>query len=1166
MRLLILFSVAGLMHVSAATYSQTVTLRGKDLALAEVLQAIRQQTDYTVFGAGSILKGTHPVTVDAVDMPLADFLNTIFADQPLEAKIEDKTIVLARKPNDRAAVSDVGEREELPQDLATVAGKITDSLGNPLFGASIKVINASGQLTALQALTDSRGEFLLIDVPDDATLEISFIGYVRQNVKASANIGTVVMSAAVTDLQEVSVQGSSGYQIIDKNHPGSYAVIDNKLFNRQIGSTVLERIQNLVPGLVVSGPEISRNTITIRGRASINLDAAPLIVLDNFPFYGDLNTLNPDDISNVTILKDAAASAEWGARAGNGVIILTTKKGSTTTPQVSYNTGVNITQRPDLYNKPQMTSADIIDVERFLFDKGVYDEFEQASDNNWWYYPLTPAVELLLAERKGQVSASEAAAQLEFMKSIDGRRDINEYFMRVGVNQTHTLSVSGNTPFVNYYLSGGYNKDVKNNVGASQQRITLNSTNTFKVSNNLQLTAGINFSQDNDSYGNNPGAGLLSYPYVDLVNDRGNALPVVRDLRSTFTDTAGNGNLLDWTYYPYNEIQATETLNATRNYTINTGMRYRLAPYLNLALNYSFQSQTERYSHVQTIEAYATRHLINMFAQPLGNGAFEFPVPQNGIMDLSDVEAIGHNGRAQLNYDQAITPSHNVRGMLGWEIADFTIKGNGQRLYGYSRDGSLVASIVDYLTFFPQYGTPGVTNRIHNLPSVSERSDRKLSYFGNLLYTFKGRYSVSASGRNDAANIFGAAINNRIALPFWTVGGRWQIDEEPFYRVSWLPQLSLRATYGYNGNSPSARFAAVTTISTGISNTTGLPAASILNPPNDHLRWERIGQLNLGVDFSTNSGRIGGTVEYFVRNARDLLSSKLVDPTLGVGERIVANDASIRVKGLEFTLTSQNLNKTVLQWSTDLLFGSAFDEVTALNYPPELLGSGYTSPGIRPVVGKPLQELYSFPWAGLDPQTGDPRGYHQNEVSTDWSRILQTTMLDSMAFHGTSNPLYYGSMMNTFRYKSIDLSVNLSYKWGYYFRRTSLAYTGIFNSVGAGAMAGHGDYARRWQKPGDEQHTDVPSMVFPANGDRDVFYERSSATVEKGDHIRLENIQVGYQLPKSQWAKLPVKAVRFSAISNLGIILWQAADVDPYYFLFAERPGSRMSFSLTITL
>ncbi|HEY4148891.1 MAG TPA: hypothetical protein VGM41_08180, partial [Chitinophagaceae bacterium] len=431
-------------------------------------------------------------------------------------------------------------------------------------------------------------------------------------------------------------------------------------------------------------------------------------------------------------------------------------------------------------------------------------------------------------------------------------------------------------------------------------------------------------------------------------------------------------------------------------------------------------------------------------------------------------------------------------------------------------------------------------------------------------YEWKSRYTISASAREDQANLFGVKTNQK-GTPLWSAGLAWKIDKEAFYKCTWLPALKLRASYGHNGNISRLASAYTTASFYGAAYSSNI-AATILNPPNNHLRWEQVGIFNAGLDFSFRRELLSGTIEYYRKNAQDLMGQSPVDPTLGLannagGNFFYGNVAAMKGSGWDIQVNSRNLQR-VFSWTTHLLFSFTNSHVTQYSMPVSAAGSTYlTIAGysINPVLGRPVFSVYSYPWRGLDPANGDPIGYLNGGTSKNYASINTNTLLDSMVCNGPAQPLYTAALRNDFAYKNWSLSVNISYKGGNYFRRPSISYSDLFAN-----WSGNADYARRWQHAGDELYTHVPSLVYPANAARDVFYANSAVLVEKADNIRLEDVVLAYEWRQKSATKGPFSSLRFYLYAaNFGP-LWTAAHdhIDPYY---NNIPTDRLKLSVGVT-
>ncbi len=1019
-----------------------------------------------------------------------------------------------------------------------IRGSVMDaSDSGPLAGATVKIKNTEKGVS-----TDTEGRFSLTADSSAAVLVISYLGFDTKEVTVKLpQEGTleIMLDRKTGALQEVVV--STGYQEIPKERAtGSFVRADNELLNRRVSTDIVSRLEDVVPGLVFNRKGSS--SMSIRGQSTLHANAQPLIVIDNFPFDGDLNNINPNDVESITVLKDAAAASIWGSRAGNGVIVITTKKGRPGIPQVAFNTNITVGERPNLFYQPRMSTADFIETERMLFNRGYYN----STENSLFKTALSPAVELLIAQRDGQISSAEVDAQLNAWKTLDVRTDYEKYLYRNSVNQQHSLSLNGGTGDQRYYVSAGLDRNLENLRRNGFSRVSLNATTThLLLKQKLSLMTGIYYvNSQRDLNNSGPGSfelasGSALYPYAQLADANGNYLKTIRDYRNTYIQSAltQQPGLNDWSYSPLQELELADNRVSGTDYRVNAGLKYKVLPGLEAEALYQYQRNFNEGRNLQSEDSYYTRNEINTFSS-VNNGTLTRAIPQGGILDLENGTATAHNLRGQLNFDRS-WKQNRLSALIGSEMRDMHILNATSRLYGY--DNEHATSIpVDYVTRFATYVNPSSFRTISNNDSQSDVTDRYLSYYTNAAYTYKGRYTVSGSARIDQSNLFGVESNQR-GVPLWSAGLSYVISDEDFYRMSPLPYLKFRFTYGYNGNISKSISAHTTARYTSGAYQTFLPYATVINPPNPELRWERVGMLNTGIDFETRNTVLTGSFDYYRKKGTDLIGDSPFPPSSGITS-FRGNTADTKGSGIDLALNSRNLDGN-LKWNTKLIFSYATDKVTG--YKVQASTSNYvrfSEGSVFPLEGKPLYSIYSYRSAGLSPENGNPQGYVNGEVSTNYTQIISGTTPETMVYNGPSRPVTFGALRNTFAWKNFSLSANISYRLGYYFRRMSVNYSSVLTGKG-----GHGDYSLRWQKPGDELITHVPSMPATASAARDNVYLYSEALVEKGDHIRFQDVNLSYTFDKSSIKQLPFNQARlYLYANNLGMV-WKANDagIDP---------------------
>lgn len=1010
-----------------------------------------------------------------------------------------------------------------------LTGKILSAeTQRPLPGTSVYLKGSK-----VSASSDAAGKFILaLSLPSD-TLIISHIGYQTRYIPVSKETEPLVIQLQDTAarLQEVVV--STGYQKIPKARAtGSFEKIDNQLLNRRISPDIITRLKG------VSSILFDERGNQIRGLSTINGPKSPLIVVDNFPYSGDISNINPEDVESITILKDAAAASIWGTRAGNGVIVITTKKGELNKPlKISFTANLTNTKKPNLSNFHPMASSDFINVEKFLFSKGYYN----SQINNRYKPLLSPVVELLVKEANGKISKTDAESKINDLKNIDVRNDYNRYIYQDGISRQYHLSFSGGSHNNSYNISGGYNKDI-NVLAAEYSRINLRAANTLKPLKNLSVSTRVLYTQTKSKTGKLPynsiylGSKKL-YPYANLADNLGKPLPLYM-YRQSFIDTVGEGKLMDWKYYPLDDWKHNYTTVNSRDILVNLGLKYQLSSRFNIDLKYQYERQQLDRNKLQDVNSYYTRNLINMFSQiDYNSGEIQYLVPKGGILDKTMQSLQSQSARVQLSYHNDWA-KNSISGIVGGEIRSLKGRDNSNRIYGYDKN-TLTDASVDYVNFHPII--LGGYSFIPYRTGLSGTLDHYVSAYANAAYTYDSRYTISASMRRDASNLFGVTTNDKWT-PLWSVGGSWDLSHEKFYKIKLLPSLKLRVTYGFSGNVDQKK-SAVTTIKLGYSGRyTNLPAAVIYQYENPSLRWEKVGMFNVAFDFSFYKNIITGSIAYYKKNGMDLLGPAPVDYTTLPVSTITKNVANMKGSGIDANLHIQILNKS-FKWSSNIIFSQKKTEITKY-FLSNVDASNFVSSGklINPIQGKPVYSILSYKWMGLDPETGDPQGILNGKLSKDYTSLYYDSV-QNLVYSGPATPAIYGYFNNTFSWKGLSITPCISYRLGYYFRKQSISYSDLFSS-----WRSNSDFSKRWQQPGDEKNTNVPSMVYPTSSLRDGFYNNSEVLVRKAGNIRLDYIRIAYDI-KPEIGQSVFRKLQFYAIaSNLGI-LWRANNegLDPDY-------------------
>jgi len=1106
----IIFTLLLLTGVSA--FAQKITYVKKEVTLAELFKEIKKQTGFNVIWNEEKLNAEKKINVNFQGVSLNEVMSKALTNPSLSFTVTDKTIVITQKE-----VSFL-DRIMSPFREINVSGVVRDENNKPLWAATIKVKNKNKYVH-----TDSLGRFTLEGVRPDAALVVSYLGFQSREIRAQTDVGTLKLMMISGNLDEVQIV-STGYQTLPKERAtGSFVRIDKDLLDRSVSTGILDRLDGVTSGLIFTSPvtrQVGQSAIEIHGRSTLFGNADPLIVLDNFPYDGDINNINPNDIETITILKDAAAASAWGTRSGNGVIVITTKKGSlNTAPKIGFNANVTFGQKPNLYYNPQPSSSEVIDAQQYLYKQGAYN-FQIGLG----YAALPPAVELFR-----NPSSPDYEAKLNALRNNDLRDQLSKYFFQTSIAQQYQANISGGGKHQKYALSAGYDHNLGSAVGNSYNRITLNASNSFYFfKDKLEFSSNLRYTGSKNKTFPFP---TLFNSYDQIADSNGDPIAVANNLNLSYAQTAGNGKLLNWLYKPLEELQNRYNTTTTdvNNYRINLALGYKIITGLKFSAVYNYEKGKSDQGTLYEQASFYTRNLINTYSQldPV-TGNLTRRVPLGDIYNGEVVNRKSQSGRLQID-EEVHFGKHTLNAIAGIEIRELNTDLTLNKFYGYNaQTGTNQNTSLNFTEEYPFYFGSGGKIPFDN--NSTGTVNRFFSYYFNGAYTYADKYIVSLSARQDESNLFGVSTNQK-GVPLWSAGLSWVLNKESFYNIDWLPYLKLRGTYGYTGNVDNDMSAYLTTQTGSMNiNPYNAPYAIVVNPPNPSLRWEKVKNINFGLDFMSKNGRITGSVDIWQKNGMDLIGNTSVAPQTGISV-YMGNSANTLTKGMDFQISSRNL-MGVVKWNTTLLYNHLTSKVTSYRVSNgsnfNVISENYKNP----IEGFPFYSVFSFKYAGLN-MNGDPQGYLHGMPTINYADMFGSTNRNELVYNGSATPTSFGNLLNSFNYKGIGLSFNISYRLGYYFRRNSFTSGGMANGDYS-----YSDYEARWQKLGDENYTTVPALVYPSVDKRDDFYRYSNILVEKADNIRLKDIRLDYNFPVK--SGFPFKNLNvFAYMDNVGI-LWRA--------------------------
>lgn len=1026
--------------------------------------------------------------------------------------------------------------------------KVEGFVLNKFSKSPVEGVNVRSKNLLFEVQTDSRGFFSILITSSIDTLLFKHIGFEYYKLpiaKSSVLPKQILLTPNSNVIDEVLI--NTGYQKLKPNETtGAIQVLDEKSLNQQIGTNILERLNNITTAVrfdnePIQNSDLQKTNISVRGLSTINGMLDPLIILDGFIYEGNIANIDPNNVESISVLKDAAATSIWGARAGNGVIVITTKKAKPgINSEISFSSTFTLKQKPSLEKIYQPNTSDYIAIEQMLFKSGYYTRQLQRTP----YLAITPATEIFYQRSLNKITSEDSLRMIQELIDSDLRKAYAKEFLNQPITQQYGIGIRGNSSLNSYNLGFGYTND-KNSYSTSSKKMHVTVGNSYKPFENLQLDLSFIFT-DQTSNSGKPNHESFTYggkrvPYGNFRDMDGNALPLYNSYRKEFIDSYLTDYLLDWKYYPTEDYKHSTIKTRLNEFYPNLRIAFKVFPFLNLSVAGQYQYQKTDNIRLNTQDSYAARLMINQFSQVnQQTGVVTYKVPLGGIKASAKSEVSSYTLRTQADVDKQ-WGNYRLLGIVGAEIRQNQSNGETFTTYGYT-DDPLKSVPVDFVSYFPILPTNG-SSVISGAPFFSKTINRFSSLYGNFSFLYKAKYGLSASLRRDGGNIFGANTNDKWT-PFWSSGVFWDITSEDL-TPSIFQQLKLRATYGYSGNVDLRKTALpIANPTTGLY--TNYPALVIgsLNDPS--LRWEKISTLNFGLDWSLWNNRISGNLDYYIKSGKDLYGFDIYDYTVwGIDGTIVKNTASMLSNGIDLNLNTIN-TMGVLQWGTTLLFSYNRNKTTKYysrygSSISTLLTDGNT---ITPLVGSPLYSLAAYRWAGLDDR-GNPIGYYQGEESTNYNDIIfeaSSIEASNIVYLGSSKPQYFGALINKFDYKQLSLSVNVSYKAGYYVRKPVTRSGNLY----ARGIA-YPDFENRWRKSGDELITNVPSLSYPINEYRDTFNAMSEINVLNGSHIRLEYINLSYRPSIKSLSNRGFLEVFVNA-NNLGL-LWVANNegFDPEY-------------------
>ncbi|MGE8377654.1 MAG: SusC/RagA family TonB-linked outer membrane protein [Sphingobacterium sp.] len=1109
-----------LLHVGAKTYGQSVSIHEKSVSLRKVFLTINKQTGYSYVWAAKTIDPNTKVQLNVEKGTLNGTLEKLLNDLNLSFEIKGKIIVVREKVEQGGIVSNYNS---LSDQKMLIKGFVVDDNNRPLQGATIRVKGVPQGTT-----TDQNGYFEINSVSANNLLEITMVGFSPLSLPVKSNLGTIRLHAIDAQLQEVNVTVNTGYQKISKERAaGSIAQVTAKDMEGRLQPNLLDRIDGLLPGLNLvrntASPQNNKNNlgIEIRGRSTINAQAAPLIVVDGMPYEGDLTAINPNEIASFTVLKDASAASIYGVRSSNGVIVITTKIGTAGKTKVDYSNTLSFRGLPSRNYLNKMSSAELVNFQKEMFDyrSGDYAAIDPRKAMNDVY-------RILYNKKGGVISGEEMEKQLDVYRNRDRFSQMDEFLNTIRFDQQHNLAVSGGSDRYTYHYSLNYNQPGDYNKGKpTNKELGFSLKNNFKFTDWFNLRANIlgkNQNREGDigfNFYDNYIGGKASY-YL-LRNEDGSASQWFNSKSQYEIDRLNGLGLEDETYIPVNHVSAVHEKFYNKYLNLNFAANFKITRGLDFDLSYQSE-RTEGYNGTLNRKtSQLVSAMVNDATQIGKDGLIKRNIPQGGQFAEQRNDVNSYTLRGQFNYQNTIHDKHEIVAIAGAERRQINNRYTNIYKYGYD-ESSLVYKGINEELFGIQIQN---TQALFNSYSISKREtgfqdlvDRFVSFYANGSYTYNKKLTLSGSIRMDQSNLFGTDIKNQYK-PLWSIGTLYHLP-----KIDWWPldRWSLRMTYGVNGNVPKDNGPyLISRVSNSLNYFNGEMQAYIASPPNPLLRWERTSVFNFGLDLSLFNNRLSSSIDIYSKKTTDLLGNTPLDPTLG-WDMVLLNYGDMRNKGIELGLNGKIIQHEKFSWNGTLNFSYNKNEITNLFVEQNTPYYYYYTPQNR--VGIPMGSLYSIDYAGLNDK-GRPLAR-----KADGSLVENTQQLtvDDLIYEGTTIPPYNISFRNGFRYKDFTLSFMFIFNGGHVMRGVrpeflskyaELNYNSNFDKL----------WLNYWKKPGDENNPDIaPAFISAASGNISDIYNAAHKFVQKADYIKLRDVSLSYNFPGKWIAPTKLSYIRLT--------------------------------------
>jgi len=1056
MKVLFILMTVTLVSFATGTFSQSknLTFRLEKVNLIEIFEQIEKQSDLKVAYDVSNINTDKRINISVDDASIENVLNKALENTDLSYRVINHYIIISNKGN---------ELSTNVQQQKSVSGKVTDSTGGSLPGVSVVV---KGTTTGV--ITDMDGKYALLKIPENAILQFSFVGMKTQEISVGTKttINITLADEAIGIEEVVAV----GYGTMKKSDlTGSISNVNQENMKSLPVSSIDQKLIGQVAGVQiqqVSGAPGGGTSVKIRGNGSIGAGNEPLYVVDGMPYSMGMNQnmnplvfINPNDIESISILKDASSTAIYGSRGANGVVMITTKKGSFDHTEVNVSSMYGVQQVPQKGRPEMLNQREFAEVQRDKIDI------------------------LIRRNEKREPVAEDYPLEYRNLDVLTGN-GTNWYNMilQTAVVQDHNVSVSKGTKDSRLNFSMGY----YNQEGALRFTGLERYTGKLSMESNIGKAVKIGASlqptfidqkrtDTNSSRADVIGIATWANPVMPAYDSKGELIPFVKSPTSKY-HTA-------WSF-PNPLFLLKETIQSERDFQ-NLGMAFiewKIIPDLIAKSSLNTNYSTSKFSQ---------------YIPSTVGGANKAPVAGTGTSSVNRGDSFNWLIENTLSYNKQYN-KHRLNALLGYTIQKS--KADNINLGGYPFSNDLIRTINAAQTI--------------NIWGQTINEWSMISYLGRLNYSYNEKYLFTATFRSDGSSRFGE--KNRYAF-FPSMAAAWRISEEDFLKdYKMIDNLKLRVSYGKSGNDNIGNYAHLPSIYAGSyifgANQVTASNVGISNP---FLTWEESDQIDAGIDLGLFKNRLSLVVDYYNRKSQNMLLTDIIPAISGFNTQIV-NKGNVRNSGFEIALGGTPV-EGAFTWNVNLNLSFNRNKIISLNDNGDriLSGSNDGNPTHVSVVGKPIGQFFGYQFEGLYTAADmldvkvpkHPTDYEGANKYKDINGDGKITDLLDYTIIGNPQPDFLFGLTNSFSYKNFDLSINVNGQYGgdvvNGLRQTTDNLQGFFNVSK--------EWANRWRSPsqiGDGTHYGVVSLT-PSFGHR-----MSSLWIEDATYLRISNLTLAYSLPK----------------------------------------------------